>query len=324
MKVVVAIVLVLGSLVSNVSADDESTATENFQIRTKIDISGNTKFNDGVKKEIGVEISSLVCDELGLKLAEIEENCKLEEINDKDWVVDETEESEGTHKFSGNVKFVMTLKMQEDTKKSDLKKDIETTVDKIQGPGEGSGDEENGEEGSTESSGEEGKFDKESSNDDIFVDFGSFFEKSASRAVDFTYIDVSSLDTESFVICVGECKDEGFWMMIAFVSTASFCLIISLVSCFGSRRVRYASSTVSTILLLGIMGGMLYVGIVEKVNWKITGGYIGGTVGMIILVNVIGCFRAKKSLKEKVNSNEIESYWKDLAERDRKYSNSSM
>jgi len=63
------------------------------------------------------------------------------------------------------------------------------------------------------------------------------------------------------------------------------------------------------------MGGMIYVGVTEKVNWTITGGYIGGTVGLIILVNVIGCIRTKKSEK-KVKNDEIEMYWDDLAKRE--------
>ena len=31
---------------------------------------------------------------------------------------------------------------------------------------------------------------------------------------EYKFIDIASLDPDSFVICVGECKDEGFWMLI--------------------------------------------------------------------------------------------------------------
>merc|ERR1711970_901936 len=88
------------------------------------------------------------------------------------------------------------------------------------------------------------------------------------------YIDVASLEPQSFVICVGECKDEGFWMMIAFVSTAGFCLLTGGLSCLGSRRIRQGASVFNSLLLLGLIGGLIYVGVVEKVNWKITGGFI--------------------------------------------------
>ena len=35
------------------------------------------------------------------------------------------------------------------------------------------------------------------------------------------------------------------------------------------------SSVFSTLLLLGLMGGMIYVGVVEKVGWNYAGGYLG-------------------------------------------------
>ena len=41
----------------------------------------------------------------------------------------------------------------------------------------------------------------------------------------------------------------------------------------------------------------------------------GGIVGLIILVNVIGCIRTKRTTK-KVKDDEIEMYWDDLAKRD--------
>ena len=41
----------------------------------------------------------------------------------------------------------------------------------------------------------------------------------------------------------------------------------------------------------------------------------GGTVGLIILVNVIGSIRTNKTEK-KVKNDEIEMYWDDLAKRE--------
>ena len=35
------------------------------------------------------------------------------------------------------------------------------------------------------------------------------------------------------------------------------------------------SSVFSTLLLLGLVGGMIYVGVVEKVGWNYAGGYLG-------------------------------------------------
>jgi len=99
------------------------------------------------------------------------------------------------------------------------------------------------------------------------------------------------------------------------VSTAGFCLLTGGLSCLGSRRIRQGSSAFNSLLLLGLIGGMIYVGVVEKVNWKITGGFIGGCVGMLVLVNLIGCCNSTKS-ETKVKSDEIEEYWDDLAKRD--------
>ena len=49
---------------------------------TKVDFSGSGKFED-VKNDIEEEIRDLVCDQLDLKLAEVEDNCELEEIQQK-------------------------------------------------------------------------------------------------------------------------------------------------------------------------------------------------------------------------------------------------
>ena len=49
-----------------------------------------------------------------------------------------------------------------------------------------------------------------------------------------------------------------------------------LLSCqIGSPRTRTVSSVFSTLLLLGLMGGIIYVGVVEKVGWNYAGGYLG-------------------------------------------------
>ena len=63
---------------------------------------------------------------------------------------------------------------------------------------------------------------------------------------------------------------------VAFVSTAGFCILTGLLSCqVGSPRARTMSSAFSALLLLGLMGGMIYVGVVEKVGWNYAGGYLG-------------------------------------------------
>ena len=54
-----------------------------------------------------------------------------------------------------------------------------------------------------------------------------------------------------------------------------FVLLTSLLSCLGSGRLRIITSSISTVLLLGLIGCMIYVGVTEKVNWKFTGGFIG-------------------------------------------------
>merc|ERR1711935_905364 len=57
---------------------------------------------------------------------------------------------------------------------------------------------------------------------EVFVDFddgsGIVPEKT------YKFIDVTSLQPQSFVICVDECEDEGYWMLIGFISISGFCL----------------------------------------------------------------------------------------------------
>ena len=56
------------------------------------------------------------------------------------------------------------------------------------------------------------------SGDDIpdrIYDFSVIIEnKLMTEIIEYTLVVPESLDAESFVICVGECKFEGFWMMI--------------------------------------------------------------------------------------------------------------
>ena len=54
-------------------------------------------------------------------------------------------------------------------------------------------------------------------------------------------------------------------------------MLVGLLSCLGSPRIRIMTGSFCTVLFLGLIGGMIYVGVVEKVNWNITGGYIGKT-----------------------------------------------
>ena len=123
---------------------------------------------------------------------------------------------------------------------------------------------------------------------EVFVDFddgsGIVPEKT------YKFIDVTSLQPQSFVICVDECEDEGYWMLIGeafftiqfhirhnlgFISISGFCLLVSGIGFACSKRTRNFILAVSSALLLGYIGGLIYVGVVEKVDWTLTGGFLG-------------------------------------------------
>merc|ERR1711935_338605 len=147
---------------------------------------------------------------------------------------------------------------------------------------------------------------------EIFVDFddgsGIVLEKT------YKFIDVASLQPKSFVVCVGECEKEGFWMMIGFVSLSCLCLILSGISCLCSRSGRYATAAAMSVLSLGFIGGLIYAGVAGKVAWNFTGGYLGGTVLVLVIVIVLGCLPVKT---KKVKQDDIEMYWKSLSEREK-------
>merc|ERR1711892_67387 len=108
---------------------------------------------------------------------------------------------------------------------------------------------------------------------EVFVDFddgsGIVPEKT------YKFIDVTSLQPQSFVICVDECEDEGYWMLIGYISISGFCLLVSGIGFACSKRTRNFILAVSSALLLGYIGGLIYVGVVEKVDWTLTGGFLG-------------------------------------------------
>merc|ERR1719285_1211909 len=133
--------------------------------------------------------------------------------------------------------------------------------------------------------------------------------------VEYDFIKPESINLDSFVICVGECKFEGFWMMIAFVSLCGWCLLMTGLSLLCSKQGRQVIAWSSTVLCLGLIGGLIYIGVTEKVNWTISGGYLGGTAAIMIVVLFIGC-RPPKTKRVKEYDNEM--YWQELSQRDRK------
>ena len=83
------------------------------------------------------------------------------------------------------------------------------------------------------------------------------------------------------------------------------------------------------IIIAGIAAGIIYVGIVGKVGWNFSGGYLGnfnlhhddassfmisgGLVCVLIIVLVLGTLPPKT---KKVKEDNVELYWNDLKRRD--------
>ena len=65
-----------------------------------------------------------------------------------------------------------------------------------------------------------------------------------------------------------------------------------------------ALGTVSTIILLGLIGGYLYVGIVGILGWEYAGGCAGGVGALIIIINGGICMRSKKNSSSSVKVTE--------------------
>ena len=57
------------------------------------------------------------------------------------------------------------------------------------------------------------------------------------------------------------------------------------------------------------------VSLAFKVDQNNLSYFSGGAVGMIIIVNLVGCLKTKKT-EEKVKQDEIDEYWEDLTKRD--------
>jgi len=133
---------------------------------------------------------------------------------------------------------------------------------------------------------------------------------------DFKYIKPETLDPKNFIICDGECQDEGFWALIAFGAGAGLALIFFIIGFCASRRVQIALGTVSTIILLGLIGGYLYVGIVGILGWEYAGGCAGGVGALIIIINGGICMRSKttSSSSVKVTEKDVDKYWDNMKE----------
>merc|ERR1711935_1115606 len=296
--------------------------TQSYQIRSKVglrDDGGNFFRRNDWEGEVEDEIEELFCDDERLKI-EGALKCKLKDT-DFDYV------------DSGYVKFLIEVEMPESASKSDLKSHYEdkivttepatttttttattTTVETAKSTttsstttasttttSEGSGD------ASGESSGEIDSLELI----EVFVDFddgsGIVPEKT------YKFIDVTSLQPQSFVICVDECEDEGYWMLIGFISISGFCLLVSGIGFACSKRTRNFILAVSSALLLGYIGGLIYVGVVEKVDWTLTGGFLGGTSAVLIIIVILGCMKRKK---KKVKNDDTENDWTELTERE--------
>ena len=72
-------------------------------------------------------------------------------------------------------------------------------------------------------------------------------------------------------------------------------MIFFIIGLCASRRVQITLGTISTIILLGLIGGYLYVGIVGILGWEYAGGCAGGVGAIIIIINGGICMRSKRS-----------------------------
>merc|ERR1711892_916689 len=104
-------------------------------------------------------------------------------------------------------------------------------------------------------------------------------------------------------------------MMIGFVSLFGFCLLLTGLSVLKAKQTRYVTTWSSVMICLGFIGGLLYVGVVEKVSWKFTGAYLGGTTVMLVTVLILGCLPPKT---QNVINDDVDLYWGELEHRERK------
>ena len=71
--------------------------------------------------------------------------------------------------------------------------------------------------------------------------------------------------------------------ILAFVSLCGWCLLMTGLSLLCSKQGRQVIAWSSTVLCLGLIGGLIYIGVTEKVNWTISGGYLGTVTYIMIL-----------------------------------------
>ena len=81
-------------------------------------------------------------------------------------------------------------------------------------------------------------------------------------------------------------------------------LIFFICGLCASRRVQITLGTISTIVLLALIGGYLYVGIVGYLGWEYAGGCAGGAGALIIIINGGICMRSKRSSSSSVKVTE--------------------
>ena len=81
--------------------------------------------------------------------------------------------------------------------------------------------------------------------------------------------------------------------LLAFGAGGGLALIFFICGLFASRRFQIALGTISNIVLLGLIGGYLYVGIVGYLGWEYAGGCASGACALIIIIN--GGMRSKRS-----------------------------
>merc|ERR1711892_58355 len=197
-----------------------SHAAQKFDMRSKIGVSGEPMDPNKINAEIEEELRTLFCVELkpdGML------NCSVA-------ILSTDLSPQENNYFIGEVQFNVLLDMPDETSKSDLKTDLEARINGLDKPNEDNEDDEDTDQsgdGSTGGSGEGsgGNFGENSVDDgsatlqnkmlDVLEPLVIFeFVTLTDVQTSYNLIDTSSLSYNSIVVCVGECKGEGFWIMI--------------------------------------------------------------------------------------------------------------
>jgi len=301
-------------------ADEQVDVTpEKFQIRSKIQLRESFDPLTGeIETKIKNEIRKLICDSPQLSLDNYED-CRLVSADFAD-----TEQTEDG--FSGYAQFLAEMTFEEGTvskkhllnhyeeKTKEIKatttespsvtstQEPTSTTNPDDGSGDGSGDEP-----------EDYKILQDFIGTEILIAELVKSEDEPPESFNFEYILPESLEPKSFVVCVGECKREGIWMMTAFVTISCFCLILSGFSFLCSNTGRHSMAVANSLVLLGLASTIIYFGVTEKVAWKFAGGYLGGTFGVLVGVLVLGFIPIRT---KKVAQDDIELYWRSLKHRE--------